>query len=221
MVRKGPLPDAGHGPVVRSAHERRRTAPGLPLPGRPGLASDIQAPHPSAASYPATSAQRPAHVTPQTDRTRCAGLAAPQGTMTNVRRCGPACESFLPAPLGGNVASRARSGTVTCQPPAPATPPRPRSRAARPLPSRTESSHCTARARRQLLKAAAGRPSQDNLVNARTRSRPAGRPAAGRFRASTSRIKIPGPPGGGWCRPASTGRGNECLDHGCEPGMGG
>ena len=56
MVREGPLPDAEHGHVVRSAHGRRHTAPGLPLPGQPGLASDIQAPHPPAVSYPATSA---------------------------------------------------------------------------------------------------------------------------------------------------------------------
>ena len=41
-----------------------------------------------------------------------------------------------------------------------------------------ESSHCTARARWQLLKAAVGGPSRDSLVTVRARSRRGGRPAA-------------------------------------------
>ena len=42
-----------------------------------------------------------------------------------------------------------------------------------------------------------------------------------RFQASMSRIKIQSPPGGWWCHPARQAGGNECLDHGCEPGLGG
>jgi hypothetical protein len=86
---------------------------------------------------------------------------------------------------------------------------------------RSECTHCTARARRQLLKAAADGPPQDSLVTVRARSRWAGRPAAGRYQASMGRIKIQ-------VRLAAAGivrlgrpEGNKCLDHGCEPGMGG
>jgi len=42
-----------------------------------------------------------------------------------------------------------------------------------------------------------------------------------RFQASMSRIKIQSPPGGWWCHLARPAGGNECPDHGCEPGMGG
>jgi hypothetical protein len=70
------------------------------------------------------------------------------------------------------------------------------------LPLHSDSFHCRAGARRQLLKVADGGPSRDSLVTVRARSRWAGRPAAGRFRASMSRIKIQSPPGGCWCRPA-------------------
>ena len=45
--------------------------------------------------------------------------------------------------------------------------------------------------------------------------------ADGRFPASMSRIKIQGPPGGCWCRPARKAGGNECLDHGWAFGMSG
>ena len=70
------------------------------------------------------------------------------------------------------------------------------------LPLHSESSHCTASARRQLRKIAVGRPSRDSLLTVRARSRWAGRPAAGRFQASMSRIKIQSSPGGCWCGPA-------------------
>jgi hypothetical protein len=89
------------------------------------------------------------------------------------------------------------------------------------LPSHSESSHCTARAGRQLLMAAVGRAVPDSLVTVRARSRWAGRPAAGRFQASMSRIKIQDPPGSCWCRPARQAGNNECPDHGCESEMGG
>jgi hypothetical protein len=45
------------------------------------------------------------------------------------------------------------------------------------LPLHSDSSHCTARARRQLLKVAVGDPSRDSLVTVRARSRWAGEPA--------------------------------------------
>ena len=70
------------------------------------------------------------------------------------------------------------------------------------LPLHSDSAHCTARARRQLLKVAGGGPSRDSLLTVRARSRWAGRPAAGRFQASMSHIKIQSPLGGCWCRPA-------------------
>ena len=66
---------------------------------------------------------------------------------------------------------------------------------------------------RQLLKAAAGGLSRDSLAIARVRSRWVGRPAAGRFQASMSRINIQDPPGGCRCHPARQAGGNECLDH--------
>jgi hypothetical protein len=44
---------------------------------------------------------------------------------------------------------------------------------------------------------------------------------AGRFQAWVSRVKIQGLPGGCWRRPARKAGGHECLDHGCETGMGG
>jgi hypothetical protein len=74
------------------------------------------------------------------------------------------------------------------------------------LPLHSDSSHCTARARRQLLKAAAGGPSRDSLVTVRARSRWAGRLAAGRFQASMSRLKIQSPPGDCRCRPVRQAR---------------
>ena len=85
-----------------------------------------------------------------------------------------------------------------------------------------ESSHCTARARWQLLRAAVGGPSRDSLVTVRARSRWVGRPAAGQFQASMSGIKIPG---SAWRLLVSSGsavRGiNERLDHGRGSRMGG
>ena len=66
---------------------------------------------------------------------------------------------------------------------------------------------------RQLLKAAAGGLSRDSLAIARVRSRWVGRPAAGRFQASMSRINIQDPPGGCRCHPARQAGRNECLDH--------
>ena len=72
-----------------------------------------------------------------------------------------------------------------------------------------------------LLMAAVGRAVPDSLVTVRARSRWAGRPAAGRFQASMSRIKIQDPPGSCWCRPARQAGNNECPDHGCESEMGG
>ena len=89
------------------------------------------------------------------------------------------------------------------------------------LPLHCESSHCTARGRLQLLKVAVGRPFRDSLVLVRARSHWVGRPAAGRFQAAMSRIKIQGPPGGCWCRLARQAEGNECVDHGCGSVMGG
>ena len=55
---------------------------------------------------------------------------------------------------------------------------------------RSECTHCTARARRQLLKAAVNGPPRDSLVTVRARSRWAGRLAAGRYQVSMGRIKI-------------------------------
>jgi hypothetical protein len=63
----------------------------------------------------------------------------------------------------------------------------------------SDSSHCTARTRRQVLKAAVGGRSRDSLVTVQAG---AGRPAAGRFQASMSRIKIQDSPGGCLCHRA-------------------
>ena len=54
-----------------------------------------------------------------------------------------------------------------------------------------------------MVKVADGGPSRDSLVTVRARSRWVGRPAAGQFQASMSRITIQGPPGG-WCHPDFT-----------------
>ena len=74
---------------------------------------------------------------------------------------------------------------------------------------------------RQLLKVAVGGPSWDSLVTARTRSPWAGRPAAGRFSPGEPHQD----PGSVWRLLVSSGSagpgGNECLDRGCESGMGG
>src|SRR5207249_4215753 len=62
MVWEGVPRDKSHGRMVRAAHRRRHTAPGLPLPGRAGLAPDIKTAPPPAAGSPTAATRRPGPV---------------------------------------------------------------------------------------------------------------------------------------------------------------
>ena len=64
-----------------------------------------------------------------------------------------------------------------------------------------------ATARRQLLKAAAGRAVPDSLVTVPGELTLDRSSSGRRFQASMSRIKIQSPPGGWWCYSGPAGRG--------------
>jgi hypothetical protein len=85
----------------------------------------------------------------------------------------------------------------------------------------SESSQCTARARAAVAEGSRRRAVPERSGHCPGEVTLVGRPAAGRFQASMSRIKFQGAPGGCWCHPARQAGINECLDHGRESGMGG